>query len=191
MIFGKSVTLLPFDEVHLPLVRKWVNQPEVRAGTGTEGPVSEYEHCRWYRNLMDDPAQRAFIIGDGAGEAAKPVGLIGLNDLKPRRDTGEYWIYIGEPAARRRGLATEATCLILDFGFNTLALHRIYLYVIENNLAALNLYRKLGFIQEGIAREQFFWRGRYLDMIQFAMLEDEFREIRHLGESWHCETQSL
>lgn len=182
MIIGKTTTLLPFDEKHLALVLRWVNQPDVRAGTGTGGPVSDYEHSRWYRRLIEDPMRRTFIIGDGAGEDATPVGLIGLNNLNLRSsNAAEYWIYIGDAPSRRRGLASEATLLILDFGFNTLALHRIYLYVMENNLAALRLYRKLGLTQEGIAREQVFFQGRYLDLIQFAILEGEFRDLETLS----------
>lgn len=170
--------MLPFDEVHVPLVRKWVNQPDVRAGTGTEGPVSDCEHRRWYERVMEDPTRRTFIIGDGVGADATPVGLVGLSKLDLRCNTGEYWIYIGESGNRRRGLASEATLLILDYGFNTLALHRVYLYVMENNVPAVSLYRKLGFVQEGVARQQMFWQGKYLDMIQFAMLEDEFQQLK-------------
>jgi len=177
MIVGKVATLLPFDEAHIPLVRKWVNQPDLRAGTGTEGPVSDYEHRRWYEKLMEDPTRRTFVIGDGAGADATPVGLIGLSNLNLRCRTGEYWIYIGESGTRGRGLAKDATLAILNHAFNTLALHRVYLHVLENNLPAVSLYRKLGFTQEGIAREHFFWEGRYVDTIQFAMLEDEYREL--------------
>jgi UDP-4-amino-4,6-dideoxy-N-acetyl-beta-L-altrosamine N-acetyltransferase len=183
MIIGKTTVLLPFDEKHLAQVRKWVNQPDVRAGTGTEGPVSDYDHSRWYQRLMDDPTRRTYIIGDGVNEGASPVGLVGLRDMNLRSKTAEYWIYIGEADNRRRGLASEATFLILDFGFNTLGLHRIYLHVMENNLPALSMYRKFGFIQEGVAREHFFWQGQYLDMIQFAMLEHEFRELATLSRS--------
>jgi RimJ/RimL family protein N-acetyltransferase len=159
-------------------VRKWINQPHVRAWTGTEGPVSDFSHSRWYQELMSDPARRTYIIGDGVDEFALPVGLIGLGNLNLRSRSAEYRVYFGEAATRRRGLATDATFLILDFGFNTLGLHRIYLHVMENNLPALSMYRKFGFIHEGIAREGFYWQGRYLDMVQFSLLEHEFRELR-------------
>ncbi len=181
MLIGTTATLLPFDEKYLAPVLKWVNQPDVRAGTGTEGPVSDYEHSRWYQRLMEDPHRRTYVIGDGVGESPTPVGLIGLNSLNLRCNSAEYWIYIGEANSRRRGLAREATRLILDYAFNTLALHRIYLYVMENNLPALSLYRNLGFTQEGVAREHVFWQGRYLDMFQFAMLESEYRQLQTLN----------
>ena len=177
MIIGRIATLLPFDQAHISLARNWVNQPDVRAGTGTEGPVSDYEHRKWYEKLMDDQTRRTFVIGDGVEADPTPVGLIGLSNLNLRCRTSEYWIYVGDTGRRRRGLAEEATMLILHHAFNTLNLHRVYLYVLENNLPAVTLYRKIGFTQEGIAREHSLWAGRYIDMIQFAMLEDEYREL--------------
>ena len=70
MFNGKLGALLPFDEAALPLVRAWINDEEVRRGTGTEGPVSDREHRRWYESVMDDPAQRIFLIAQGKGNEA-------------------------------------------------------------------------------------------------------------------------
>jgi len=176
MIPGRVATLLPFDEKWTDLVRRWVNQPEVRCGTGTEGPVSDVEHRKWHEALLLDRSQRVYVIGRGAGADATPVGLIGLKHLNWRSRSAELWIYIGETGARRGGLAEDATRLLLDFGFNTLNLHRISLVVRQTNSAAVALYKKAGFVHEGTAREQMFFEGAYVDVLCFAMLEHEFRE---------------
>jgi RimJ/RimL family protein N-acetyltransferase len=175
MIIGTDVTLLPFDEKWLPSVLKWVNQPELRLGTGAEGPVSDFEHRHWYEKTMMDRSQRVFVIGHGEASNSVPVGLIGLKDLSTRAHSAEYWIYIGEEDARRKGVAREATRLVLDFGFNSLGLHRIYLKVLATNEAALALYRKLGFTLEGTLRDHSFSAGKFVDMLCYAVLEEEFR----------------
>ena len=177
MLIGKRTVLLPFDEKYCETVRKWINQPDVRAGTGTKGPVSDFEHSRWYRELMEDPARCAFIIGCHVTQETTQVGLIGLRNIDLRSRSAEYWIYIGDTSSRRQGLASDATFLILEFAFNSLGLHRIYLHVMENNLPAVSLYRKLGFIQEGVAREHIFARGDFINMLQFSLLENEFRAL--------------
>ncbi len=175
MIIGNKTTLLPFDEKWAELVRKWVNQPDVRRGTGSEGPVSDVEHRMWYDNLMSDRTQRVFLVAHGQGEDAKPVGLVGLKHIQQRSRSAEYWIYVGEQESRRNGLAEEATRLILDFGFNTLNLHIVYLSVMRTNAAAVALYRKLEFVEEGIARDRAFVEGRFIHLVNFSMNEDEFR----------------
>ena len=176
MIIGTKATLLPFDECHLSRVQSWVNDPGLRWGTGTEGPVSDFEHRRWYERLMSDRSQRAFIIGQGRGADAKPVGVIGLRGLDLRSRCAEYWIYIGEASARGKGIAADASKLILAFAFNTLGLNRIFLFVSANNQPAIQLYDKLGFTREGVCREAAFQDGQFVDRLLFSMLAKEYRD---------------
>lgn len=175
MIVGEKATLLPFDEAYAGRVHAWINNEDVRWGTGTEGPVSDYEHRRWYERTMNDSSQRVFIVGQGSGPEAIPAGVIGLRHLDLRSRTAEYWMYLGEAKSRRKGVARNASELLLSFGFGTLGLNRIYLVVNENNEPAIALYRKLGFVQEGICREACFQQGRFIDRLLFSMLAAEFR----------------
>ena len=175
MIVGKDITLLAFDERWLSLVRRWINQPEVRSGTGSEGPVSDYEHQRWYRHLMQDCSQRVFLIAQRQDDQAAPVGLIGLKGLESRSRSAEYWIYIGNLASRRKNFAEEATRVILEYAFNVLNLHRVFLRVLATNTGAVALYRKLGFVSEGVMRDASFADGKFGDVLCYSLLEDEFR----------------
>jgi UDP-4-amino-4,6-dideoxy-N-acetyl-beta-L-altrosamine N-acetyltransferase len=188
VIVGKKVTLLPLDEIHLETVRSWINNPEVRAGTGTEGPVSSYEHRRWYEKLMRNDRRRAFIIGEHSEGSVSPVGLTGFNDVDVRARRAELWIYIGQTDARRKGLAAEATLLLLRHAFDMIGLHRVELRVMESNARAISLYRKLGFVEEGVARESLFHGGCFHNMLLFSMLESEFRGLP--GELERCARRS-
>ena len=111
--------MLPFDSSLLSTVRTWINDETVRRGTGTEGPVSDFEHERWYRGVMEDRSQRVFVIGMGEGAEAKPVGLIGLKGINWRARSAEFWIYIGDSSARGKGIAHESSRLLLRFAFGT------------------------------------------------------------------------
>jgi RimJ/RimL family protein N-acetyltransferase len=174
MIQGKNATLLPFDASTLQLVRAWINDETVRRGTGTEGPVSDFEHQRWYEAAIADRSQRMFVIGMGSGSQATPVGLLGLRGVNWRSRDAEYWIYIGEGSARGKGVADEASRLLLRFAFHTLGLHRIFLQVDAINERAIRLYQRLGFREEGVLKQASFVDGRFVDRILYAMLADEF-----------------
>jgi hypothetical protein len=110
MFNGKLGSLLPFDETVLPLVRAWINDEEVRRGTGTEGPVSDWEHRRWYESVMGDPAQRIFLIAQGKGNEANAVGVIGLRDINWRSRHAEYWIYLGDLQRAAKAWLTRRRC---------------------------------------------------------------------------------
>ncbi len=174
MFHGKLGALLPFDEATLPLVRAWINDEEVRRGTGTEGPVSDWEHRRWYESVMGDPAQRIFLIAQGRGNEVNAVGVLGLRGINWRSRHAEYWIYIGDRLARGKGLAEEASRLLLRFAFGTLGLHRVFLQVNVTNQSAINLYRRLGFVEEGTLRAAVFADGRFVDRLLLSMLSHEF-----------------
>ena len=68
---------------------------------------------------------------------------------------------------------TEAVRLLLDFGFGELNLHRISLHVFEDNERARSVYRKAGFIEEGLLREAAFIDGRYRSVRVMGLLASE------------------
>jgi RimJ/RimL family protein N-acetyltransferase len=177
MFLGKLAALLPFDEAALELVRSWINDEEVRQGTGTEGPVSDWEHRRWYASVMDDPAQRVFLIAQRKENQTIAVGVIGLRGIQWRSRHAEYWIYLGDRFARGQGLAEEASRLLLRFAFGALGLHRVFLQVNVTNEPAIKLYRRLGFVEEGRLRAAAFADGRFVDRLLLSMLSHEFHNL--------------
>jgi RimJ/RimL family protein N-acetyltransferase len=115
------------------------------------------------------------VIAQQDNDAPVPIGIIGFANVDMRNRSAEYWIYLGEPTAQRQGIATRASVRMLEFGFDTIGLHRIYLSVLKTNASAIGLYEKLGFIREGISREQAFALGRFW-LIQYSLLDEEFRQ---------------
>lgn len=63
-----------------------------------------------------------------------------------------YWVV---PAARRRGVATQAVALAAGCAFTTLGLHRIQLYHSVANVASCAVARAAGFVYEGMLRESY------------------------------------
>ena len=82
---------------------------------------------------------------------------------------------IGDKDEWSKGYGTEAARLIIGYGFNTLNLHRIYLRVFAYNKRGQRAYEKLGFVKEGVAREDHFFDGQYYDATTMSILENEWR----------------
>ena len=83
-----------------------------------------------------------------------------------------YWI--GETFARQ-GLMTEALAGVLDFAFDDLGLHRIEAACLPSNEASRAVLLKLGFAQEGFAREFLRINGAWQDHVLFAILRNDPR----------------
>lgn len=67
-----------------------------------------------------------------------------------------------------KGVGSALMAAALDLADNWLNLHRIELTVFVDNAAALALYRKFGFVEEGRARDYAFRQGRYMDVFHMA-----------------------
>ena len=67
-----------------------------------------------------------------------------------------------------KGVGSALMAAALDLADNWLNLHRIELTVFVDNEAALALYRKFGFVEEGRARDYAFRQGRYVDVFYMA-----------------------
>ena len=61
----------------------------------------------------------------------------------------EYGIFIGEESARGKGAGTKSAKLILEYGFFTLGLDKIFLRVKKDNQGAIKSYEKAGFVFNG------------------------------------------
>lgn len=118
-----------------------------------------------------------FLMGIRPLNDEKLLGLIELDGIIWPHGTSAVSIAIGEQAERGQGYGCEAMGLILDFAFYELNLHRVFLTVFSYNLAAIAMYEKLGFRQEGIYREHLQRDGQRFDMLLFGMLRTEWSGV--------------
>lgn len=89
-------------------------------------------------------------------------------------------IYIGADLHsdwRGMGLSYVAYLQFIPFMFESLNLHKISLEVLSTNDRAINLYKKLGFIEEGRKRDEVLKNGEYVDSIIMSILKDEYDKI--------------
>src|SRR5689334_17875811 len=69
-----------------------------------------------------------------------------------------------------KGYATEAAQLLIDFGFETLGLHRISAAIGPDNCASIAVVSKLGMQYEGRLRDHVFTNGEWRDSLLYAVL---------------------
>lgn len=74
----------------------------------------------------------------------------------------------------RKGYASEAIKLLLNYYFNELRFNKCNVTVYDYNEASKALHMSLGFIEEGRQRESKYTNGKYYDMILYGMTAKEF-----------------
>jgi len=73
-----------------------------------------------------------------------------------------------------QGVATEASGLLLKFGFEELLLHRIYATCDPRNMGSSRVLSKIGMTYEGRLRDALLIRDGWRDSLVFSMLEQEW-----------------
>lgn len=176
-IVGSRIALRPATADDAEDIVRWRNEPEVAQAMFELPPASREDHLRWLAGVAARGDRHEFVIVDrSTGDRA--VGTVGLSGVDRRHRRAEYGILIGERDARGRGLAHEASELILDHAFGPLDLRRVFLHTFAGNVQALRLFGRLGFVREGLLRRHA-WRGdRFEDVIVMGLLCEDWLEGR-------------
>jgi RimJ/RimL family protein N-acetyltransferase len=103
------------------------------------------------------------------------IGVIRLTFISREHGHARLVVSIFDRRFWSHGYGTEAIRLLLRYGFDDLALHRVDLVVLDYNLRAIRSYEKCGFVREGIFRETIKVDGVWRSDLVMAILEDEFR----------------
>jgi diamine N-acetyltransferase len=181
MIIGNRVRFRAVERGDLPTFVKWLNDPEVQQGIMIHHPFSHAEEENWYEGMIKHPIDE-HVLGIEAREMDtedregtwRLIGSLAFNEIDWRNRAAEFGIMIGDKTFWNRGYGTEAVRLLVNHGFKTINLNRIFLRVFENNLRAIRAYEKAGFVHEGRLRQAEFRDGKYIDVLIMSILKDEF-----------------
>jgi [ribosomal protein S5]-alanine N-acetyltransferase len=102
-------------------------------------------------------------------DEARLLGTCGLWKLDPEHHRGEIG-YLLHPSAWGQGLMTEAISAVCRHGFEQLHLHSIEATVNPQNAASIRALERQGFVREAYFRENYYWRGQFLDSAIYSLL---------------------
>ncbi len=175
MINGQRIRLRALERGDLPFFVEWLNDPDVSEGLSISLPISHYAEESWFEKTMQAPAEEhPLVIEVKKDEQWQAIGDISLRDINWRNRSAELGIAIGDKRYWNQGYGTEGVNLFLQHCFDTLNLERVSLRVFENNLRAIRVYQKCGFVKEGILRKAEYHHGKYIDVIIMAILKSEW-----------------
>ncbi|MGF1609857.1 MAG: GNAT family N-acetyltransferase [Kiloniellales bacterium] len=132
---------------------------------------------RVYNQEMRQGSSFSFLIFKRGRREVDEELIGGVTLSNVRRgvaQTGSLVYWIGGRFARQ-GYMTEALSAVLDFAFGNLGLHRVDAACLPRNAASRALLAKLGFQEEGYAREYLRINGAWQDHVLYAILHDDVR----------------
>lgn len=166
-----QISIRKFERTDIPKKVEWINNPENNRFLHYDIPICVEKTEKWFdSHLGEDTRYDAVIEVDGL-----PVGTIGLLEIDRKNAKAEYYIAMGETSYKGKGVAKEASRLILAYGFEELGLNRIYLFTEVENVVAQKLFERVGFVREGVIRQDIASHGKYVDRIAYGFLREDWR----------------
>ncbi|GAA0590966.1 spermidine N1-acetyltransferase [Virgibacillus siamensis] len=165
----QKLRLRTIEKTDLEFLHKLNNDPDVMKFWFEEPYMSMEKLKEAHEKSQNSTQHRQFIL---ALDNEK-IGYVGLFDMEERHRNAEFGIMI-DPEFQGNGYAGKATKLALEYGFQQLNLHKIFLFVAKKNEKAIHIYEKIGFQIEGELKEHFFVDGTYHDAVMMRIFQRDF-----------------
>ncbi|MFF9624874.1 GNAT family N-acetyltransferase [Streptomyces griseosporeus] len=168
---GESVALRPVDEDDLPLLERFLTEPE------TTGPFQWFGYTdprrfrqRWAENrLLGEDGGQLIVTAGG-----KPLGMVAWRKVVVTASS-HCWNMGAQllPEARGRGIGTQAQLQLVRYLFAHTPVMRIEADTEAENIAEQRALEKAGFTREGVVRSIVFRDGRWRDGVAYSVLRGD------------------
>jgi RimJ/RimL family protein N-acetyltransferase len=141
------------------------------------GPFPEKAAMQqWLASIQDSRDPLFYTVA--SRDLGRKVGMISLLNIVPemgRAELGHIWY---SPLAQRTLVNTETTFLLLRYLFDDLGYRRAEWKCDSANEASKRAAQRMGFQPEGVFRKHMIVKGKNRDTAWFAIIDDDWPEIR-------------
>ncbi|MBF91555.1 MAG: hypothetical protein CMP34_01960 [Rickettsiales bacterium] len=137
--------------------------------------VSKIQQSKWFFSLEQSSKSFRLIIFEK--NSMTFVGIFRIDQLDLKNKSVVIGLDI-TPKQRGKKFSLKIYHYLLQYIYK-IGINRVSLETLETNYVAINLYKKLGFKNEGRLREAIWRDGRFLDCIKFSLLKKEYLDAKN------------
>lgn len=160
-----TIIIQRFSEAHIDGITALYNEPAITRQV-LQMPFQSTEI--WRARLMPDNERMVKLVALHQGMVIGNIGLEQYSRIR-RSHAGGLGMAVAE-AWQGKGVGSKLLATALDIADNWMNLHRVELTVYADNAAAIGLYRKFGFEDEGLFRDYAVRDGQWVDTLSMARL---------------------
>jgi RimJ/RimL family protein N-acetyltransferase len=173
-LVGEKVYLRPLSPEDLNgNYQFWLNDPVLNLqNTHHVFPYAKSDLADYIANAFSRRDGLPLAIIDKATD--RHIGNIALTNIDYVNSKSNWGIIIGEKEYWGKGFSKEASFLLLRHAFENLNIQRIFSSTTAVNAGGRKLMEAMGMVREGVSRNHLYKNGRYIDMINYGVLKEEF-----------------
>ena len=174
-IYLREVRLSDVNETYY----RWMNDPEITRNIESRffpnsietlkefvGEIARNRECAFFAIILKDEKRH--------------IGNIKIGPINFIHRFADVGILIGEKDCWGRGLGTETIRIISEYAFSKLNLNKLTAGCYDQNIGSIKAFKKAGFSEEGIRKQQYFCDGQYVDDVILGLLRADFKKLRTL-----------
>jgi diamine N-acetyltransferase len=150
---------------------RWVNDPAIVRNFAALGEITREQEVKFIEGMMSSTTDRLFAVEVGG----VMIGTAGIHRIWWPAKNGRLGLMIGHPEYAGQGCGQKALREVIRIAFDDLGLHKVWLMCYRDNARMQHIAQKLGFVEEGVLRDEYFHQGQFHDMIRHSLLEPEYR----------------
>ncbi|MFN0049817.1 MAG: GNAT family N-acetyltransferase [Cytophagales bacterium] len=176
-LIGQKCYLAPVRVEDAEKYFEWLNDLEVSVNLRTYSQQIPFEIDKEYLEKFAKNQTEDYLFGIISKDTDTLIGNCALMNPDFINRNAELGVFVGDKNFWGKGIGTEATLLLLDFGFNVLNLHNIWLSFFDFNTKSKRIYEKCGFQVLGRRREAKIIGNLKFDIVFMDVLADEYKSV--------------
>ncbi|MDR0368203.1 MAG: GNAT family N-acetyltransferase [Bacteroidales bacterium] len=143
-------------------------------------PISKQDQKKWYEKISkgNNLALSVFYKDPKNTAQTEIIGTVGLFDVNMRHQHAKLKSTRILAKYQGSGIVFEVLMLVLDYGFNTLNLNKVFGDSFEENTPIIKILETLGFQKEGVLRNHYFHEGMFKNAIALGLLREDFNKLK-------------
>ena len=162
-----NFTLRPFRDSDLTSLVKYANNYHVAKFLTNQfpHPYTDEDGRKFIASVSNQNPVNVFAI-EVNGEAAGSIGIFPQSDIHEKSAEMGYWL---AESFWGNGITTRAIGEILEYGFKTFDITRIFARPFSTNHASQRVLEKAGFTCEARLKNALYKNGNYMDELIYAI----------------------
>ena len=174
MFVYKDIAFRVIEESDLEILRKLHNEQSTWENLLNIDFIDEKSQQTWWENLHKKANDKRYVICF-SDDPEKIIGRIRIQNINHQHNNCEVGLDI-LPEYRGKRFGYKSYMMLLEFLFKHYNMNMVYLKVADFNPKALNLYRKIGFVETGRLIDFFYRNGQYWDYIIMCITKNMYVE---------------
>jgi RimJ/RimL family protein N-acetyltransferase len=174
-----TIGFRPIEESDLELLRANRNDSETLLFLGSVNLISSEQQKEWYRTVSKSTKEQWFSVVDI--NLSKVVGVLRFQNIDHINSCCEIGADVFNEF-RGKGYGKLIYKMALEYLFHHFNMNIVYLRVAEYNNNAINLYKKIGFIESGVIPFSIYRFGKYWNNIIMFISKDIYKQLREKNE---------